>query len=142
MTERDYLNPDDDVMFCLTIAKGTLKAGTQILRYMRIVKDDIRHMIDSLENAMLHLKEMYFESCRLAGVSPDNVPEVKEMLEELEEEEGGDIGYEGDADESNVEGEPLEFDPDLPDGDADWGDDDDDDDSYGGRGIVYGGHDN
>lgn len=138
MTKRDYLNPDDDVVFCLTIAKGTLKAGAQILRYMRVVKEDIRHMIDSLENAMLSLKEMYFESCRLAGISPEDVPEVREMLEELEEEEG-DIGHEGDAVGDNAEEEPLEFDPDIPDGDDDW--DDEDDDSYGGRGIVYGGSD-
>ncbi len=137
MTRRDYLNPDDDVMFCLTIAKGTLKAGTQILRYMRIVKEDIRHMIDSLENAMLRLKEMYFESCRLAGVSPEDVPEVSEMLEELEEK--GDIGSEVADDEGDVEEEPLELDPDLPDDDFD--DDEDDDDSYDGRGIVYGGRD-
>lgn len=138
MTKRDYLNPGDDVVFCLTIAKGTLRAGAQILRYMRCVKEDIRHMIDSLENAMLSLKEMYFESCRLAGISPEDVPEVREMLEELEEEEG-DIGHEGDAVGDNTEGEPLEFDPDIPDGDDDW--DDEDGDSYGGRGIVYGGSD-
>jgi hypothetical protein len=138
MTKRDYLNPDDDVMFCLTIAKGTLKAGTQILRYMRIVKDDIRHMIDSLENAMLHLKEMYFESCRLVGVSPEDVPEVKDMLEEIDAE-AGNVVPEGDADD-DVGDEPLEFDPDLPDGDDDW-DDDDDDDSYGESGVVYGGRD-
>jgi hypothetical protein len=138
MTERDYLNPDDDVMFCLTIAKGTLKAGTQILRYMRIVKEDIMRMIESLENAMLRLKEMYFESCRLAGVSPEDVPEVNEMLQALEEEEG-DVESCHEEDDDDVE-EPLEFDPDLPDSDDDdW--EDDDDDSYGGRGIVYGGRD-
>jgi hypothetical protein len=138
MTERDYLNPDDDVMFCLTIAKGTLKAGTQILRYMRIVKEDIMRMIESLENAMLRLKEMYFESCRLAGVSPEDVPEVNEMLQALEEEEG-DVESCHAEDDDDVE-EPLEFDPDLPDSDDDdW--EDDDDDSYGGRGIVYGGRD-
>jgi hypothetical protein len=138
MTERDYLNPDDDVMFCLTIAKGTLKAGTQILRYMRIVKEDIMRMIESLDNAMLRLKEMYFESCRLAGVSPEDVPEVNEMLQALEEEEG-DVESCHEEDDDDVE-EPLEFDPDLPDSDDDdW--EDDDDDSYGGRGIVYGGRD-
>jgi hypothetical protein len=82
---------------------------------------------------------MYYESCRLAGVNPEDVPEVREMLEELEEE-GGDISSEGDTDEDDVEGEPLEFDPDLPDDDDDW-EDDEDDDSYGGRGIVYGGND-
>jgi hypothetical protein len=140
MPNRDYLNPeDDDVVFCLTIAKGTLRAGNQILRYMRIVREDMRNMISSLENAMFQLKEMYLESCRLVGVSPEDVPEVSEMLERLEEEEG-DISTERSAG-GKAEGKPLEIDPDLPEGDDDW-DDEDDDDSYGGRGIVYGGSDN
>jgi hypothetical protein len=140
MTDRDYLHPeDDDIVFCLTIAKGTLKAGNQILRYMRIVKEDIRNMISSLENAMFQLKEMYLDSCKLVGVSPEDVPEVSEMLERLEEEED-DISTERSA-SGKAGDKPLELDPDLSEGDYDW-DDEDDDDSYGGRGIVYGGSDN
>lgn len=91
---------------------------------------------------MFQLKEMYLESCRLAGVSPEDVPEVSEVLERLEklEEAEGDISSESEVADDDAEGKPLELDPDLPE-DDDW-DDEDDDDSYGGRGIVYGGSDN
>jgi hypothetical protein len=138
MTDRSYFDSgaDDDVMFCLTISKGTLKAGTQILRYMSLVQDDIKSMSLSLQHALQQLKEMFLEMCELAGVSPGSVPDVTEALAKLEEEE--------EKETESDSGEPIEFDPDIPDDDPDADDDDwgdDDDDSYGGRGIVYGGRD-